>query len=115
MVFLIPSIPIKACFEKYIGLLTFICLDKNIAFNLLKERFWKKINGWKEKLLYQAIEKISIKEIGQVIPFYAMSIFKFPKIFCDELTKLLIDFWWSSENKKGFIGIKFACQKLWEV
>lgn len=37
--------------EKYLGLPTLIGRSKKAIFEGIKDRMWKKLNGWKEKLL----------------------------------------------------------------
>lgn len=37
--------------DKYLGLPTFGGRSKTVCFNLIKERIWGKIQGWKEKML----------------------------------------------------------------
>ena len=38
-------------YEKYLGLLSLVGRFKYASFVDLKERMWKKVQGWKEKLL----------------------------------------------------------------
>lgn len=45
----------------------------------MKERVWKKFQGWKEKLLSQVGREILIKVVVQALPTYIMSCFKLPK------------------------------------
>lgn len=60
------------------------------------------------------------KSIGQAIPSYVMSILKFPKKLCDEITKKFARFWWGSkDNKKkasiGLDGKNYAFLKGWGI
>jgi hypothetical protein len=41
-------------FEKYLGLPPMMGRSKKRAFNDIKDRIWKRLQGWKEKLLSQA-------------------------------------------------------------
>lgn len=50
---------------------------------------WKKLKGWKEKLLSQAGKEIQIKSILQAIPTYVMQRFLLPKSLCDEVETMV--------------------------
>ena len=67
--------------EKYLGFPVYMGKSKTQTFAYLKERVWKRIQGWKEKLLSGAGKDVLIKAVAQAIPTYAMS--------CFELTKTL--------------------------
>jgi hypothetical protein len=41
-------------------------------FNYLKDRVWKRIQGWKEKLLSSAGKDTLIKAVTQAIPTFAV-------------------------------------------
>lgn len=71
--------------ERYLGLPTMIGRSKKIIFQQLKERVWKKLKGWKEKMLSRAGKEVLIKAVAQAIPTYAMSCFLIPKGFCEEI------------------------------
>jgi hypothetical protein len=60
----------------------------------LKIEFWRRLQGWKEKLLSQAGREVLIKAVIQAIPTYAMSCFKFLASFCAELSAMATRFWW---------------------
>lgn len=38
-------------YEKYLGLLSLVGKGKKASFNHIKERVWRKLQGWKGKLL----------------------------------------------------------------
>ena len=50
-------------FESYPGLLTLIGQTKYHAFSYLKDRIWKKLQGWKGMLLSKAGKEILIKVV----------------------------------------------------
>lgn len=54
--------------EKYLGLPVYVGRSKKNTFAYLKERVWKRIQGWKEKLLSRAGKEILIKAVAQAIP-----------------------------------------------
>ena len=68
--------------------------NKNNAFQSLKDRVWKRIQGWKEKMLLRGGKEILIKAIAQAIPTYTMSVLKIPASLCYNLSNMLPKFWW---------------------
>jgi hypothetical protein len=61
----------------------------------LKDRKWKKIQGWKEKLLSKAENDVLIKAVAQSIPTYVVSCFDLKKTFCDDIGTMISRFWWA--------------------
>ena len=59
-------------YEKYLGLPSLIGRGKKASFNYLKERAWRKLQGWEGKLLSQVGRKVLIKAVIQAIPTYVM-------------------------------------------
>ena len=88
--------------EKYLGLPSMVGRAKNNSFQSLKDRIWKRIQGWKEKSLSKGGKEILIKAVAQAIPTYSMSCFKIPTSLCKELESLMAKFWWGdqSNNRK---------------
>jgi len=76
-------------YKKYLGLPSLVGINKKISSNYIKERVWKKIQRWKEKLLSQARREILIKVVVQAIPTYTMSCFKLPVGLCLEIESLI--------------------------
>ena len=92
-------------FESYLGLPTLVGRTKYHTFSYLKDRIWKKLQGWKGKMLSKAGKEILIKAVAQSIPTYTMSIFQLPLKLCDELDAMCAKFWWGRWEMKGkFIG-----------
>jgi len=50
-----------------------------MVFQGVQDRVWKKLKGWKEKLLSRAGKEILLKAVIQAIPTYAMQCFELPK------------------------------------
>lgn len=92
--------------EKYLGLPTIIGLLKKAVFSCLKERIWKKMQGWKEKLLSKPGKEILIKAVAQAIPTYMMSIFRIPDGLLDEIHSYIAKFWWGVKDNERKIHWK---------
>jgi len=91
----------EAHIDKYLGLPIYMGRSKNKMFGYLKDRVWKRIQGWKEKLLSRAGKEILIKAVAQAIPTYAMSCFDLTKSLCDDISAMVCWFWWAQqENEK---------------
>ena len=52
----------------------------------------------KEKKLSKAGKEFLIKAVAQAIPTYAVSCFYLTKSFCDELTSMILRFWWAQHD-----------------
>ena len=81
-------------FESYLGLPTLVGRAKYQTFSFLKDRVWKKIQGWKGKLLFRAGKEVLIKVVAQSIPTYTMRVFLLPVKLCNELNAMCARFWW---------------------
>ena len=92
------NVPVILQYEKYLGLPSLVGKNKKASFNYIKERVWKKIQGWKEKLLSQAGIEILIKAVVQAIPTYTMSCFKLPLGLCGDIESLIRKFWWGQKG-----------------
>lgn len=87
---------------------TWVCLfiwgDPSLVFFAFwKERLWKRIQGWKEKLLSKAGKETLIKAVAQAILAYAMSCFDLTKHLCDEMSKMICRYWWVQQDKENKI------------
>ena len=81
-------------FETYLGLPTLVGRAKYHTFSYLKDRVWKKLQGWKGKMLSKARKEVLIKAVAQSIPTYSMGVFQLPKKLCAELDAMCAKFWW---------------------
>ena len=80
-------------FESYLGLPTLVGRSKYHSFSYLKDRVWKKLQGWKGILLSRVGKEILIKAVAQSIPTYTMGVFQLSIKLCDELDALCAKFW----------------------
>ena len=87
-------------FEKYLGLPSIVGRAKRRAFNEIKDRVWRRLQGWNEKLLSQAGREILIKAVIQAIPTYAMSCFKLPAGLCADISAMATRFWWGQRGSE---------------
>ena len=100
--------------DRYLGLPISMGRSKVLTFNYLKERVWKKIQGWKEKLLSKAGKDVLIKAVAQAIPSYAMSCFDLTKTLYDDIGSMICRFWWSQqdkENKMHWLSWELMCSR----
>lgn len=64
--------------DKYLGMLAVVGKLKKQIFSVLRDRIWKRINGWGERTLSIAGKEVLIKAVLQSIPTYIMSCFSLP-------------------------------------
>ena len=81
-------------YEKYLGQPSFVGKGKKASFNYIKEWVWRKILGWKGKLLSQARREVLLKSVIQAIPTYTMGCFKIPMGLCNEIEAMIKKFRW---------------------
>jgi hypothetical protein len=101
------NISAEAMTEKYLGLPVHVGRSLSKTFEYLKDRIWKKIQGWKERMLSKTGKDILIKACAQAIPTFAMSCFDLTKGLCDEMSKMICRYWWAqqeNENKMHWLS-----------
>ncbi|KAK9682377.1 hypothetical protein RND81_10G069600 [Saponaria officinalis] len=99
--------------EKYLGLPIVVGRSKKILTNTIRDKLWKRLQGWKGMLFSKAGREVLIKAVAQSIPTYAMSVFKIPAYFCDEIRKIVSHFWWGQNQgvrKVHWIAWKNLCR-----
>ena len=87
-------------YEAYLGLSALVGRNKRASFDQLKQRVWKRLQGWEGKLLSQAGREVLIKSVIQAIPTYAMSCFKLPITLCHKIETLVRKFWWGQRGDR---------------
>ena len=103
--------------DRYLGLPTTVGRSKKGITKGVKEKLWKKLQGWKGMILSKAGREVMIKAVAQSLPTYAMSVFKFPSSFCDEIRSLIAQFWWGQKNgerKIHWVAWKKLCRSKGE-
>ncbi|XP_021721937.1 uncharacterized protein LOC110689456 [Chenopodium quinoa] len=99
--------------DRYLGLPTVVGRSKKVITKGITEKLWKKLQGWKGMVLSKAGREVMIKAVAQSLPTYAISVFKFPSSFCDELKSLVAQFWWGQkqgERKLHWLAWKKLCR-----
>lgn len=100
--------------EKYLGLPVYMGKSISKTFAYLMDRVWKRIHGWKEKMLSKAGKEILIKAIAEAIPTYAMSCFDLTKTLCDDICSMICRYWWSqqdNEHKMHWLSRETLCKR----
>ena len=87
-------------YEKYIRLLSLMGKGKKESFNYIKEKVWRKLQGWEAKLLSQPGREVLLKAIIQVIPTYTIGCFKLPVGLCNEIEALVKKFRWGQRGDR---------------
>jgi hypothetical protein len=92
---------VQESFEvKYLGLPTPEGRMDKGKFESLQAKLAKSLVEWDDNHKSQAAKEILIKAVAQALTTYVMGIFKLPYGLCDELTKLIHDYWWGTEKGK---------------
>lgn len=80
-------------YEKHLGLPSLVGKGKKANFNYIKEKVWKKLQGWEGRLLSQAGREVLIKSVIQAIPSFAMGCFKISIGLCNDIEVMIRKFW----------------------
>ena len=87
-------------YEKYLGLPSLVGKRKKKSFNFIKEKVWRKLQGWEAKVLSQAGREVLLKAVIQAISTYTMGCFKLPVSLCNEIESLIKKFWWGQRGDR---------------
>ncbi|XP_019105622.2 uncharacterized mitochondrial protein AtMg00310-like [Beta vulgaris subsp. vulgaris] len=99
--------------QKYLGIPTIYKRSKKMLFRGLLDRMWKKLRGWKEKLLSRAGKEVFIKAVIQAIPTYLMGVYKFSVVIIQEFKSAMARFWWGGswdERKMHLLSWDKLCK-----
>ena len=76
----------------YLGLPSLIGKNKKVIFSFVKDKAWRKIQGWRKKALSKVGKEILLKKVVQVVPTYVISVFLLPISLCNELERMMNSF-----------------------
>lgn len=98
--------------DRYLGMPAVIGKSKQQIFSIIRDRVWRKINGWGERSLSSAGKEVLIKAVLQSIPTYIMSCFSLPGYLIRDIEVAIRRFWWDSGTKKKLAWTSWAklCQ-----
>ncbi|XP_021736564.1 uncharacterized protein LOC110703122 [Chenopodium quinoa] len=86
--------------EKYLGIPTVVGRSKKAIFAAILDRMWKKLQGWKEKLLSRAGKEVLLKAVIQAIPTYLMGVYKFPCSVVEKIGSAMARFFWGQKGMR---------------
>jgi hypothetical protein len=69
-------------------------------FQSLQSSLSKRLIEWGDGLLAQSAREILIKAVAQALPTYVMAVYKLPMSVCDDLTRLIRNYWWGADRGK---------------
>lgn len=87
-------------YEEYLGLSVMVGRNKKASFGKIKQRVWKRLQGWEGKLLSQPGQEVLIKSVIQAIPTYTMSCFKLLVTLCHKIEEMVRKFWWGQRGER---------------
>lgn len=85
----------------YLGLPNIIGRKKTVILGFLKNKIINRLNSWNGKFLSRAGKEVLLKSVIQSLPTYAMSVFLLPLETCQEIKKIMANFWWKTLSAKG--------------
>ncbi|XP_073362988.1 uncharacterized protein [Aegilops tauschii subsp. strangulata] len=94
--------------DKYLGLPVHVGKSKRKVFAYVKGAIAGRVYGWEEKLIPKVGKETLVKVVTQAIPSYAMSCFYLTKTFCEEISSLIGQYWWSQQDKDRSIGLLYG-------
>lgn len=73
---------------------------KRQAFQEIVSKMSARLSGWKKRTLQQVGRNVLIQSVALSIPLYVMQTYLLPQSICNELDKLVRDFWWGKGDNK---------------
>ena len=86
---------------KYLGLPEQFGSKKGEMFAYIVEMVKAVTQSWKQKYLSQGGKEVLLKAIAMAMPIFSMNIFRLPKEICEDINRILAQFWWGADDRKG--------------
>jgi hypothetical protein len=86
--------------DSYLGMPTQIGRSPIITFRYLFDSMWRHVSGLLDMPLSKMGNEIMLKAFIQAIPTYVMSCFLLLVATCEEMRKIIADFWWGFKDGK---------------
>lgn len=80
-------------YDNYLGLPSSLVRTKKDVFKFIVDQVAKKVGGWREKTFSTRGKETLIKAVAQVVPSYAMGIFKLPVEIAEDINRIIAQFW----------------------
>ena len=87
-------------YEQYLDLPSLVGKRKKESFSFIKEKIWRKLQGWEGKLLSQVGCEVLIKAVIQAIPIFTMGSFKIPLGLYHDIETMIKKFWWGQRGDR---------------
>ncbi|KAE8708292.1 hypothetical protein F3Y22_tig00110348pilonHSYRG00365 [Hibiscus syriacus] len=98
----------------YLGLPLAVGKGKRVAFNFIRDKTEKRIQGWTKRLLSFGGREVFIKSVVQALPAYAMSCYLIPDGVIEDIRSQARSYWWSGkQNERGWALV--AWDKIWRL
>ncbi|KAE8687139.1 hypothetical protein F3Y22_tig00111022pilonHSYRG00109 [Hibiscus syriacus] len=97
----------------YLGLPLVVGKGKRAAFNFIKDRTERRIQGWTKRLLSFGGREVFIKSVVQALPACAMTCYLLPEGVIEDIKSQARSYWWSGKhNSRGWAMVAWdkICQ-----
>lgn len=88
---------------KYLGLPEQFGRKKVELFQYIVEKVSARTKGWSHKFLSQGGKEILLKSIAIAMPVYTMNCFKLPKGICEDIERVIANYWWNTHPDRNSI------------
>ncbi|GKV19300.1 hypothetical protein SLEP1_g29582 [Rubroshorea leprosula] len=94
------DIRVESTFSKYLGVPISWGRSKRDCLQYVVDKIQQKLTYWKKSLLSQAGQEILIKAVAMAIPTFTMSCFLFPAGVCQDINRIIREFWWGQQAQE---------------